>query len=156
MIIDGRKLFIRLTFYVLVAILIAVVIFFALATPSAAMGDNLIGQVLDNVQERISAAWEWLWDPLWQWYAVGVAILIGVMLIAYFLPFKWVRAALGGFLLLVGAYIAGGRHMRQTYKDRLEEERAKRKALEAERRQRNNRVDNNSNNGDGFKWPWQW
>lgn len=102
-----------------------------------AMGGNVIGEVLDQIGERFTNMWEWLWDPLWQWYAVGIMILLVVMLVAYFLPFRWVRAALGGVLLLVGAYIAGGRHMRQTFKDRLAQERARVKELEqAQRRTR--------------------
>lgn len=50
-------------------------------------------------------------DPLYHWYAMGAAAFVAAFVVGYFFPFKWVRAALGFFLLLVGAYIAGGRQM---------------------------------------------
>jgi len=133
---------------------VAFILSFWMASAALAMGDNVVGQVLDQIQQRFTNAWEWLWDPLWRWYLVGFLILVGCIVIAIFAPFKWIRAALGFFLVLVGAYIAGGRHMRNTYKEQLEQERARRKALEDVRR--NERSDGGTSGGGGGIWPFNW
>lgn len=117
-----------------------------------AMGDNLIGQVFDQIQQRFSDAWNWLCDPLWAWY-VGFGLLVLVcLIIAVFVPFKYVRLALGMVIAFGAAFVAGGRQMSKHYKDRLATEREKVKKLEAEKRQRPEQGGNASGGG----WPWQW
>jgi hypothetical protein len=113
-----------------------------------AMGDNLIGQVLDQIQQRLTSTWEWLWDPLWQWYAIGGLIFVICAVIAFFLQFKWIRAGLGLFLLFVGTFIAGGYQMRKHYKQRLDEERAKLKALQQQQRE----TRDTGTDGGWFRW----
>lgn len=116
-----------------------------------AMGDNLIGQVLDQIQQRFTSMWDWLWDPLWQWYFLAFIAFLAIMVVAYFLPFKWVRAGLGAVLALIVAFVAGGRQMRKTYKERLEQEREKRRKLEEEKRQQRR-----DSGGGGGGWPFRW
>ena len=80
---------------------------------------GLIDEFLDGAQTRIVAAFHglidpwfgWLFDPMIEWYFYGVLIFAACMLVGWFFPFKWIRAALGFVLLLVGSFIAGGKIM---------------------------------------------
>lgn len=74
----------------------------------------MIDEILNNIQARIVAffgGFHIVIDPIYEWYFFGFLAFVGALVVGYFLPFKWVRAGLGVFLLLVGAYIAGGRQM---------------------------------------------
>ncbi len=104
----------------------------------------MIESIFDEAQRRITGAFEWVFDPLWRWYTIGFGIFLVCAVVAYFLPFKWVRAALGAVIVVTGAYIAGGRHMRNEMKAKLDEERAKLKQIEEQRRQQQP------------NWPFNW
>lgn len=130
-------------------------VFAVYSTAAAAMGDNLIAQVLDQLSERLRNFWDWVWDPLWRWYLYLFLFFLFLLVIGYFLPFKWVRAAMGFALALAVAFVAGGRQMRETYKDRLQKERDKVKQLEAEKRQRRDQGNGGGESGGGF-WPFNW
>lgn len=91
----------------------------------------MIDSILDSIQQRFTNAVDFIFDPIWFWYVCGFGIFLVVMVIAYFVPFKWVRASLGAFLLLVGAFIAGGRVMHGEMKTKLDESRAREKAAKA-------------------------
>lgn len=85
---------------------------------------GLIDDFLDGAQTRIAAAFHniidpwfgWLFDPMLVWYSYGVAIFAVVVVIGWFFPFKWIRAGLGFLLMLVGAFIAGGKIMHDKMK----------------------------------------
>lgn len=108
--------------------------------------DDLFKPVID----WFNAWYEYLTDPLWVWYFYGALFFAACCVIAFFLPFKWIRAILGGAIVLVGAYIAGGRHMHKKLKEEVNAERAKRKEAE--------RVRNSSSNGGGGsgRGTWGW
>lgn len=94
---------------------------------------GLIDEFLDGIQQRIVGAWDFVFDPLWKWYAIGFIIFICCVVIAYFAPFKWIRAGLGVFLVIVGAFILGGRTMHKQMKSTLDVERSKRRELERQK-----------------------
>lgn len=101
----------------------------------------MIDSILDAIISRFNATWDFVFDPLWVWYFWGIVALILAGIVAFFAPFKWVRAGLGVALLLIGAYIAGGRQMHGTMKEKLDE--ARRKARERQPDQENS---------NWFKW----
>jgi hypothetical protein len=80
---------------------------------------EFIDAITARLQDIFGSAWHWLIEPLYllEWYAWLALILGGCLLIGYFAPFKWVRAALGLVLLVASAFVAGGtamwRHMRR-------------------------------------------
>jgi hypothetical protein len=92
----------------------------------------MIKELLDAIQQRLSEFFnpivDWIFNPLWSWWAIFILIFAACVVIAYFLPFKWIRAALGFIVLLAGAWLAGGTMMYRDMKGRLEAERAKNKA----------------------------
>jgi len=74
----------------------------------------MINSILDQIWAYVLAALESIHiviNPLWEWYFWGFLFFIICLVIGYFLPFKYIRAALGVALLLVGAFIAGGYKM---------------------------------------------
>lgn len=92
----------------------------------------MIDDVLNNITNRITTGFtntiDFIFDPLWEWYFIGFGVFLVVMVIAYFVPFKWARAALGGVLLLGLAFILGGRTMHEQMKDKLAQAKAREKA----------------------------
>lgn len=117
--------------------LLALVVLVIFSTTAHAMGDNVIGQVFDQIQQKFSDGWNAIFDPIYVWYFWGGVFFLGAIAAAVFLQFKWIRAALGIAVLLVAAYIAGGRHMSQNMREKLADEQRKRKEAEAAARQRN-------------------
>lgn len=89
----------------------------------------MINGIIDSIFDRFRDTMEFINDPIWGWYAIAAMVFAAVLVVAYFLPFKWVRASLGGFLLLMGAFLAGGYRMHGEMKDKLQAERDKVKAL---------------------------
>jgi hypothetical protein len=77
------------------------------------MGGGLINELLDKIWQRIADAASWMLAPLilLEWWALFAAFVFGLAIVAYFLPFKWIRAGLGFLLLLAGAFVAGGTKM---------------------------------------------
>jgi uncharacterized membrane protein YphA (DoxX/SURF4 family) len=84
------------------------------------MVDEFFNSVGQRLRDLVGGAYHSLIEPLYllEWYAWLALILGACLLIGYFAPFKWVRAALGLILLLAGAFVAGGtamyRHMRRS------------------------------------------
>lgn len=134
----------------IVRLLVCTALVMLMVVPAFGMGDNMIGQVFDQIQQRITDAWDWLWDPLWGWYVMLILFFLLLLVIGFFVPFKWVRAFLGFLLALAAAFVAGGHVMRNKYKERLAEEREKVKQLEARRRQEGQ---SGGRQGGGF-WPF--
>jgi uncharacterized membrane protein YphA (DoxX/SURF4 family) len=83
------------------------------------MAQEFIDAIEQRIRDLFGGAWHWLIEPLYliEWYAWLALILGACLLIGYFAPFKWVRAALGLILLVAGAFVAGGtamwRHLRR-------------------------------------------
>lgn len=102
----------------------------------------MINEFLDNVQARISAfftdwfgSWfAWMHDPLTFWILCFVALFAACFVVGWFLPFKWIRAGLGGILVIAGAFLAGGIEMRKEMNERLAKEREKQRKLSAARK----------------------
>lgn len=94
---------------------------------------DAIKSVLAEIGARISDYWLGLWSPisdawpLWWSYGVFALIFIGCLLVGFFLQFKWVRAALGGVVLLAGAWLTGSVMMYGKMKAKLDAERARRR-----------------------------
>lgn len=107
--------------------------FFQWVEPAWAMGDNLVGQLMDQFQTWLSDKWNDIFDPIYWWYAAWILGLVAAGFIATFVPFKIVRLTLG--LMLVGGalFIWGGKTMGDKNRARIErlkkqlaEEKAKR------------------------------
>lgn len=86
----------------------------------------MLQSIVDSISTWFSSVWDFLFDPIYVWYFWGFVALLAGLVVSYFLPFKWVRAGIGGVLLLIGAYIAGGRQMHGDMKEQIDD--AKRKA----------------------------
>ena len=114
-----------------------------------AMGDNIAGRLLDDAQQWVSDKVDWLFDPIYGWIFLLVIFILFLGIINWFAPFDWLKKLTGFLVLLAVAFTAGGWKMGKHYKERLAEERAKRKAAEA--RQQNNR-DQSNNQGNGWWW----
>lgn len=84
--------------------------------------------IVDTISMWFSGVVDAIWDPLYLWYFWGFVALVGALFVGFFLPQSF-RAWLGGALLLVAAYIAGGRQMHQSMQAKLDE--AKKKAKES-------------------------
>ncbi len=92
--------------------------------------DTVITTLLDQIQSRVIAAIQTFvpaFDPLWIWYFWLAVAFVVIVVVAYFLPFQWIRATLGGLFLLAVAFVAGGRQMRKEDQAELDKERAKNK-----------------------------
>jgi hypothetical protein len=74
---------------------------------------GIVNELVDAIWRRICDALAPVLAPLilLEWWALLAAFAVLLAIVAYFLPFKWVRAALGGLLLLAGAFVAGGTRM---------------------------------------------
>jgi p-aminobenzoyl-glutamate transporter AbgT len=94
----------------------------------------MIDSILDAIIARFTSFTDFIFDPLWTWYFWGAVLVVVVLVISWFVPFKWVRAALGAFLLLVGAFIAGGRMMHGEMKSKLDEIKERERALKAQQK----------------------
>lgn len=115
------------------------------ATSAAAMGDNLIGQLMEQFQQYLSDRWNDFYNPIYLWYAAWVAGFALAVTIAIFVPFKIVRLSLGLLLLLGAAFVAGGRQMGERQRERIN---ALRDQLKEEKDKRNDRPP--SSGGGGF------
>jgi hypothetical protein len=76
---------------------------------------------------RFTSIFDFITDPIWVWYFWGAVAFVVALIVGYFLPFKWVRAGLGGTLVLIGAFIAGGRVMHGEMKAQVDDAKAKAK-----------------------------
>lgn len=111
-----------------------------------AMGDNLIKQFLDDIQSRIGD-WFSSWLPslvITEWIVAYVLFFAALVVVGYFLPWKIVRATLGGLLLIAGAFLAGGITMAREFKAMHDKDRQRIKELERQRKQAQPRQG----------WPW--
>jgi hypothetical protein len=83
------------------------------------MIDEFLTAIEQRIREAFGGLFHWLIEPLYllEWYFLFALLFLACFTIGYFLPFKWVRAALGLVLLIAGAFVAGGtamyRHMRR-------------------------------------------
>lgn len=109
--------------------------------------DGFISDVTSRISEFFTGWFDWLFSPLWLWWGIGVGVFIALCAIAFFLPFKWPRAIIGGIILLGGAFLAGGTTMYREMGAKLEEEKRKRKEAEQRNRQTQPRQ-----SGSWFGW----
>jgi hypothetical protein len=74
---------------------------------------GFVGEFLDTIWRRLADALASILAPLilLEWWALFAAFVCVLVLVAYFLPFRWVRTGLGFLLLLAGAFVAGGTKM---------------------------------------------
>lgn len=92
----------------------------------------MVSSILDEIKTwtvALFATFHFTINPLWVWYFYGMIFFIICVIVAYFLPFKYIRAALGFALLLVGAFIAGGRQMHSEMADQLKKAKTKPKPV---------------------------
>jgi protein-S-isoprenylcysteine O-methyltransferase Ste14 len=110
------------------------------------MGDNIAGQLLDQVQQWFSDKWFAVFDPIYLWYAAWIAALVVAGIIATFVPFKIVRLSLGLALALGAAFVWGGRTMGQRQRARVEELRRQLK----EEKEKRGQTSEGGGSGGGF------
>lgn len=73
--------------------------------------------MLDSIWNFLADKWHGFIDPwlagliLFEWWALFILFVAVCCVIGFFLPFKWIRAGLGGAILLAGAFVAGGTKM---------------------------------------------
>jgi len=100
----------------------------------------VVASILDQVWMFIVARIEGLFgllhigfEPgtiyLWEWYFWGFVFLLICLLVGYFFSFTWARAILGVMLMLVGAFIAGGRQMHYEMNREIQKSKVKPKPL---------------------------
>jgi hypothetical protein len=84
------------------------------------MGGGLIDEFLTTLWRHISDTFSSLLAPLLliEWWGLFGLFFVALLVIGYFLPFKWIRAGLGALLLLAGAFVAGGTKMYRDLKRR--------------------------------------
>jgi len=84
------------------------------------MGDGIINELIDKIWQRIADAFNAVVAPLilLEWWALLAAFAFVLVVVAYFLPFKWIRAGLGFLLFMAGAFVAGGTKMYRDLKRR--------------------------------------
>jgi hypothetical protein len=110
---------------------------------------GIIDEFWDGLFGRLQGLWDFVTDPLWMWYFWGFVFFIVCVIVAYFLPFKWVRAGLGGAVLLMLAFVFGGKRMHDDMQAQVEREKQKRIAAE---QQNNNQ--GGGQPGGGSWWPF--
>lgn len=87
---------------------------------------GIIDQKLAELWAAIGGKWADLWSPIWDgwplWWSYGVfaAILVGCLLIGFFLQFKWPRLVLGIIVLAAGAWLFGRATMHAEMKAKLD------------------------------------
>lgn len=102
----------------------------------------MIEQALNSVWQFFADKWAALIDPwiagliLFEWWALFVLFVAVCMLIGFFLPFKWIRAGLGGMVLLALAFVIGGTKM---YRDLKPHVRPVKRVVKPERPDDDNR-----------------
>ncbi|WP_130225109.1 hypothetical protein [Bradyrhizobium sp. Leo121] len=96
----------------------------------------MINDIITSIEDRITASFQWLFDPLVYWFGAAFVILLVLLTITYFLPLKTVRIAAGGILVMVGAFLAGGVQMHKIMKKKLQEEKEKARQEKERQRQR--------------------
>lgn len=101
----------------------------------AGLFDFDIPGMLDSVQAWALGKIDWLLDPMWVWYGWGALAVAACLLIGFFLPFRWARAALLTILVVVWSYILGGRHMRQLSQAERDKLKAQLKAEKAKKKE---------------------
>lgn len=112
-----------------------------------------IDEIFLQISEKLSDWWGVIFDPLWLWYFALFLFFLALCVIGYFLPFKIVRASLGGGLLLAIAFVFGGKVMHDQMKKTVDAERVKRRAAEERAKSRVN-TSNGGDGGGGFRWPF--
>lgn len=97
----------------------------------------MIKEFLDAIQQRLSdgAVWlfapfQWLidWSPLFGHFILFAALIVFLLFVGFFLPFKWIRAGLGFIIVVAGAFVLGETNQ---FKKQLKDAKARR---EQERR----------------------
>lgn len=97
-------------------------------------GSTMITDLLAKLNSLIDAVVGSYWsvvdvftNPLPYWYIGFGMLVIATLVIGFYLPWKWVRAFLGGVILLAGAYVMGGRHMYKIMQPRVEKARKRKR-----------------------------
>lgn len=78
---------------------------------------GIVQEFIDGAWDKITGFFSGIFDPVLNWLILlewwGLLLLFVAVcgVIGFFLPFKWIRAALGGMILLAGAFVAGGTKM---------------------------------------------
>lgn len=100
---------------------------------TAGMVSDAVLDAINTAQDWVVAKISWVIPTIWIWYGWGGIAFAVLLLIGFFLPFKWVRAGLGVVFALIVAYIAGGRHMGQIKDDQAAKSKKKSKPAEVKK-----------------------
>jgi len=76
------------------------------------MIDEIIGKVgiaIKGFGLTLFSPFQWLidWSPLFGHFALFAALIVFLLFVGFFLPFKWIRAGLGAVIVVAGAFILG-------------------------------------------------
>lgn len=92
---------------------------------------DAIDSFFAGILAKVGDAWSGLWAPisdawpLWWSYGVFALILLGCLLVGFFLQFKWARLALGVVVLTAAGWLVGRTTMHSAMKAKLDAERAR-------------------------------
>lgn len=102
------------------------------------MIDSILSSIQTSIGARLADAFAFAFSPLWRWYFIGGGIIAGLVVLAWLsrllfdvAPMRWFRVALGVAILLVGAFLAGGRTMYREQQERLKAERERARKAKA-------------------------
>jgi hypothetical protein len=105
------------------------------------MIESILASIYTSIAGKLAEAFAWAFSPLWRWYAIGGAIILACIVLAWLSrllfdiePMKWLRFGLGLVVLLVGAYLAGGTQMYREQQARMKAERERQRQAAAQRR----------------------
>lgn len=115
-----------------------------------AMGDNLAGRLLDDAQSWLGDKWDAIFDPIYGWFFLLLLFLFVLGLVSWFAPFDWVKKINAVLAVMAIAFVAGGWKGSRSYKEKWEQEKARRKAAEQAARQRPS--GGGSSGGNGWFW----
>lgn len=96
--------------------------------------------ILESIKQWFINLWSPIlnWLILLEWWGLLLLFIVFCGIIGFFLPFKWIRAGLGGLILLAGAFVMGGTVMYRDLKPRVD--------------QKKREVDPPKDDGGWFKW----
>lgn len=91
--------------------------------------DAKLAELWATLAQHWAVLWAPVWDgwPLWWSYGVFGLVLLGCLLIGFFLQFKWARFALGMIVLIAAGWLVGRHTMHTEMKAKLDAARKKRR-----------------------------
>lgn len=88
----------------------------------------MIEQAINSAFQAIADKFWAIWTPwahaliLFEWWALFILLVLVCLFVGFFLPFKWVRAILGGVIILAGAFVLGGTKMYRDTRPKVKEQ----------------------------------